>query len=349
MRPRRKPVRRSDTPKPLLTPSQRRDELRVLLRSGWQTKETLMERLGASYPTVWRRLRELEATGEPLEEHEEDGCKRWRLPASAKEHPLHITTAEMIALAFVKNALGFVAGTGIKEDIDTLVGRFAHVLKASDYAHWKNLDRKLFDLNEGAWAHGDGALDVVNDVFTALLHEQRVTLTRSKGAPVKVDPYTLVLYKKGLYLVGWSHEHNMVRSYGLDLVLDVERHPGEPFAYPADFDPASHLDGPFGMIRGPAERVVVRFDPAVRRVVTRRTWHRTQRFREVDGKIEMTLDPHGWEEMVSWVLGFGQKAEVVEPKAMRERVAQAAREMAAMYATSLTDTLPPARSRRPSR
>ncbi len=75
----------------------------------------------------------------------------------------------------------------------------------------------------------------------------------------------------------------------------------------------------------------MRFDPVVRRTVTRRTWHPTQRFRDLDGKLEMTLDPHGWEEMVSWVLGFGEKAEVVEPKAMREKVAKAARGAAALY------------------
>jgi predicted DNA-binding transcriptional regulator YafY len=331
MPPRRQPSRRSDKPKPLLTPSQRRDELRVLLRSGWQSAQSLVERLGVERTTVWRRLRELEATGEPLEQHSEDGRTLWRLPAGPREHPLHITTAEMIALKFVKNALGFVAGTGIKEDLEALVARFSHVLKASDYAHWKNLDRKLYDLNEGAWAHGEEAIDVVNDVFTALLHQHRVTLTRTKGEPVKVEPYTLALYKKGLYLVGLSHEHGAVRTYGLDIVTDVERHPGEPFDYPADFDPAAHLAGPFGMIRGPQERVVVRFDPSMRRVVTRRTWHPTQRFRDVDGKVEMTLDPHGWEEMVSWVLGFGEKAEVVEPPAMRERVAKAARAMAGIY------------------
>jgi predicted DNA-binding transcriptional regulator YafY len=40
----------------------------------------------------------------------------------------------------------------------------------------------------------------------------------------------------------------------------------------------------------------------------------------VDGGIEMTLEPEGTDEMVSWVLGFGGTAEVMEPKGLRERV-----------------------------
>ncbi len=45
----------------------------------------------------------------------------------------------------------------------------------------------------------------------------------------------------------------------------------------------------------------------------------------------MTLDAEGWEEMVSWVLGFGAQAEVIEPKALRERVLKEARGIVARY------------------
>ncbi len=235
-------------PAPTLTPSQRRDELRLLLRGGWQSLAAIMERLQISRITAWRRLREIEAT-EPLESYEDGGFRFWRLPASSREHPLHITTAEMIALAFVRNSLSFLAGTGIKEDLDALIDRFSHVLKAHDYAHWKNIDRKLFDVNEGAYRYDK--IDVVNDLVTALLHECRVTCALRDGTQVKVDPYSLVLYKKGLYLVGFSHKRGEIRKWALDKIEDVTRHPGEPFAYPPGFDPGRYMSGPLGIIRGP--------------------------------------------------------------------------------------------------
>jgi predicted DNA-binding transcriptional regulator YafY len=326
-----RPKKRSPSkPKPLFTPSQRRDELRLLLRTGWQTLSAVTERLDVSRTTAWRRLRELGET-DPLESYEDGGHTYWRLPAAKGDHPLHVTTAEMIALAFVKNALGFVAGTGIKEDLDTLLGRFTHVLKASDFAHWKNLDRKLFDVNEGVHNYAE-KIDVVNDVLTALLYEHRLTFRLRDGRDVKIDPYSIVLYKKGLYLLGFSHSHGQVRSFGLDRVDDATRHPDETFPYPPEFDPAAHVMGPFGLIRGARERVVVWFDEKVRRYVTRRVWHATQSFRDCNGGLEMTLEPDGWEEMVSWVLGFGEKAEVLEPKALREKVAAEARGAAGRYA-----------------
>jgi proteasome accessory factor B len=295
-----------------------------------------MERLGVSRRTAFRRLEEL-GQGDPLECQAQDfegGTRNlWRLPSSAKDHPLHITTSEMVALAFVKNALGFTAGTGIKEDLDELFARLSHALKASDYAHWKNLDRKLFDLNEASFDYGD-KMEVVNDVITALLREERITLTpKGKNAvPVKVDPYSLALYKKGLYVVGKSHKRDDLRTFGLDKIVEVERHAGEHFAYPEDWSPATFFRGPWGIIRKERVDVVVRFHESVRHFVTRRSWHGTQTFAETgDGGIEMRVQPEGVEEMVSWVLGFGANAEVVEPAWLRERVAGELRAAAARY------------------
>jgi predicted DNA-binding transcriptional regulator YafY len=325
--------RKPPAPKPQFTPSQRRDELRVLLRAGWQPLTAIMERLQVSRATAFRRIKELGDT-DPLEYKEEERLSYWHLPAAAREHPLHITTAEMVSLAFVKNALGFMTGTGIKEDLDTLLARFSHALRARDYAHWKNLDRKLFDVNEGVHDYS-AKLDVVNDVLTALLREERITCTLRDGRAVKVEPYTLVLYKKGLYVLGFSHAHGELRSFGLDRIDDVDRHAGDVFPYPEDFEPAKHVTGPFGIIRGARERVVLRFDASVAYYVTRRTWHPTQSFRTIDdarGGIEMTLEPEGTSEMVSWVLSLGGKAEVLAPKGLRERVLAEAREAVARYA-----------------
>jgi predicted DNA-binding transcriptional regulator YafY len=322
----------SAVPKPQYTPSQRRDQLRVLLRAGWQPLTAVMERLGISRATAFRRLKELGDT-EPLESKEEDRLAYWRLPSSSPRDPsvtLNITTAEMVALAFVRNALGFLAGTGIKEDLDTLLDRFSHALKSSDYAHWKNLDRKLYDLNEGVHDYRD-KMDVVNDVVTALLREERITCKLKGGREVRIDPYTLLLYKKGLYVLGFHHGVNEVRKLGLDIIEETTRVAGDTFAYPPDFEPKAALSGPFGMIAGPLEHVVIRFDRRMYRYVTRRMWHATQSFRNVGGEIEMTLDPHGTKEIVSWVMSFGSMAQVLEPAALREEVARELRAAAAKY------------------
>ena len=63
------------------------------------------------------------------------------------------------------------------------------------------------------------------------------------------------------------------------------------------------------------------FDEKVARYVQRRMWHPTQRFKKVAGGVEMTMQARGTTEIVSWVLGFGDKARVVAPDGLREAVA----------------------------
>jgi hypothetical protein len=46
---------------------------------------------------------------------------------------------------------------------------------------------------------------------------------------------------------------------------------------------------------------------AVASYIQRRQWHPSQRLRRVDAGIEMTMDLRGTTELVSWVLGFGER------------------------------------------
>ena len=294
----------------------RHEALKTLLRTGWKSLDEIVARSHASRASVFRDLAVI-GEEEPLERETVDERICYRLPA--REEMLRVTTAQMVSLAFALNAMSFLAGTGIKEDLDDIVEQIAHVLKKSDYAHWKNLDRKLFDVNEMAYDYGD-KLDVVNDVVTALLREERITCTMKDGRALVIDPYTLVLYKKGLYVLGHSHTHGEVRTIGLDKIDDATRVAGDRFDYPKDFHPEKHLRGPFGIIRGPRQHVKLRFDSKVAYFATRRRVHETKRHREVDGGIELEMEPEGIEEMLGWVLSFGGTAEVVEPKALREKV-----------------------------
>jgi len=317
----KKPTRPSAPKKPARSPNRlaqlrRHEALKTLLRSGWKNLDEIVARSSASRASVFRDLAVI-GEEEPLEKEEIEGRNCYRLPA--RPEMLRVTTAQMVSLAFALNAMSFLTGTGIKEDLDEIVTQIAHVLKKSDYAHWKNLDRKLFDVNEMAYDYGD-KLDVVNDVVTALLREERITLLMKDGRTLKVDPYTLVLYKKGLYVLGHSHTHGEVRTIGLDKIDDTERVAGDRFDYPKGFHPEKHLRGPFGIIRGPREHVKLRFDSKVAYFATRRAVHATKRHREVEGGVELEMDPDGIEEMLGWVLSFGGTVEAVEPKSLRTKV-----------------------------
>ena len=316
-------------------PAARLHELRTLLDGEGVTIYDVAERFKVSARTALRYIQALQRAGEPLYEETSGKRKVWRLMPTARRQTITLTTAQMVALFLSRRVFDFLAGTGFKEDLDDVFAKLEATLRRKDFAAVRNLDRKVFDVNEARHLY-EGRIEDVNDIMTALLREERLRVTHqgvSGGRKTFVlDPYTLLVYKKGLYLAGRSEGHaGEIRTFALDGFRDVQWLRGQKFEYPSDFRPEQLTEGAFGLIRGTeVTRVRIWFDEKVSRYVQRRMWHPTQRFRQVEGGVELTMDVRGTTELVSWVLGFGDKARVDEPVRLREQVAvDAARAAAA--------------------
>src|SRR5437764_3523898 len=228
-------------------------EVRGLLNSGeGASVYDIAERFAVSVRTAIRYIRALQVAGEPLYEEVADRRKVWRLMASARQQTITLTTSQMVALFLSRRVFDFLAGTGFKEDLDEVFARLEATLKRKDFAAARNLDRKVFDVNEARHLY-EGRLEDVNDIITALLREERLRVTHEGvGGGRKtflLDPYTLLVYKKGLYLAGFSHQHNAIRAFALDGFREVEWRKGDRFDYPADFRPEQLTEGAFGLIR----------------------------------------------------------------------------------------------------
>src|SRR4051812_26077032 len=316
-------------------PAARLLEVRAALdAAGGLSVHDIAERFDVSLRTAIRYVDALRKAGEPLYDETVGKRKVWRLMPTARRGSITMTTSQMVALFLSRRVFDFLAGTGFKEDLDEVFAKLEATLKRKDFAAVRNLDRKVFDVNEARHIY-EGRLDDVNDIITALLREERLRVTHegvSGGRKTFVlEPYTLLVYKKGLYLAGFSHQHQEIRTFALDGFREVDWLKGDRFEYPADYRPEQLTEGAFGLFRGEPTRVRIVFDPKVARYVQRRQWHPTQRFRSVHGAVEMTMDLRGTVEVVSWVLGFGDKAQVLEPAALRDAVAAEVAGMSRAY------------------
>jgi len=285
------------------------------------------ERFRTSPRTALRYIQALARAGEPLYEEMSGKRKVWRLMTTARRQSITLTTAQMVALYLSRRVFDFLAGTGFKEDLDDVFAKLEATLRRKDFGAARHLDRKVFDVNEARHLY-EGRIEDVNDIVTALLREERLRVTHEGVGGGKktfvLEPYTLLVYKKGLYLAGKSEGHGgEIRTFALDGFREVEWLRGQTFAYPADYRPERITEGAFGLIRGTeVTRVRIWFDDKVARYVQRRMWHPTQRFRRAAGGVELTMDVRGTTEIVSWVLGFGDKARVLAPAALRDDVAR---------------------------
>jgi proteasome accessory factor B len=317
-------VRRDPDARSPYAPAQRLYKVRALLNTATGASiYELAERLEVSVRTALRYLEALRAAGEPIYEERDGKRKVWRLMPTARHQTITLTTSQMLSLFLSRRVFDFLAGTGFKEDLDDIFDKLEATLKRRDFVAARNLDRKIYDVNEAPHRYA-GRIEHVNEILTALLHEERLSVTHesvSRGDKTfLLAPYTLVVYKKGLYLAGWSEAHGGIRTFALDAFRDVEWRRGDGFDYPADWDPARKFEGAFGIIGGEAVQVRIRFTERVARYLERRTWHPTQRLRKTKGGVEMTMEVNGTTELRSWILGFGDQAEVLEPAGLREEL-----------------------------
>lgn len=83
--------------------------------------------------------------------------------------------------------------------------------------------------------------------------------------------------------------------------------------------------------QGPNE-VVIHFASEVARSVAETNWHRTQKSEYLlDGRLEFRVAVDGLEEIISWILGFGDLAVVLQPPELRDRLRRQAENMVRNY------------------
>ena len=316
-------------------PSARLHEVRAMLdRQAGATLYDIAEALGVSRLTAYRYVRALEASGEPLFEELRGRRKVWRLMPTAGRNTITINTGQLVALALERRIAGFLDGTGLGDGLDEVLDRLKRTLGARDAGLVRNLDRKIFDVNEAPRDYR-GRADDVNELLTALLREERLECRHARVGQGKktflLDPYSMFIYRKGLYVAGYSHTHGEIRDFALDSLKKVEWRRGDKFRYPDDYHPSQLAEGRFGILGGPPARVRIFFTEKVEYYVRRRRRHPTQKIRRVPGGIELTMEVRGTVELKSWVLGYGEQAEVLEPETLRREMASELRKAAARY------------------
>jgi predicted DNA-binding transcriptional regulator YafY len=162
-----------------------------------------------------------------------------------------------------------------------------------------------------------------------------------------VSPYRLHFHRRSWYLIGRSSLHREVRTFNIGRILDAEI-VDSTYQVPKRFSLDRHFGDAWNMIREPDQRdeVIIRFQPQVATNVAEVRWHKTQRtVWNDDGTLDFHVSVEGLREIVWWVLGYGEQAEVLEPPELRAEMKRRITSMQQTYATKSAATKP-AKSKR---
>ncbi|AAR33805.1 transcriptional regulator [Geobacter sulfurreducens] len=312
------------------------DLIRLIEARHGVTIAEMAEETGVDRRTIHRDLAAIHEAGYPLISDWEDGRKVYRFITRFRDvPPITFTLQELVALSFFRTQLHFLDGTPFREDLDAVFRKVSSVLPPRYAAHMERIAEVSVPLLQGRRDYsrvGDG----LRSLRDALIYQYRVRLSyqaKGQGRPAlyEVDPYTLVFYKGGLYLVGYAHNRRALRTFAAERITAVEV-TRDRFEIPDDYRPSERLRDAFGIVEEEPLSVAIRFSPELAHTVRDRIWHPTQQVRmESDGACILSFTAGGRMEIIAWVLSYGAHAEVLSPPDLRAEVARVAAAVAARY------------------
>jgi len=122
--------------------------------------------------------------------------------------------------------------------------------------------------------------------------------------------------------------HKSIRTFKLNRIKELKIL-DKCFLGGEDFDLYDYLGRAWAMIpEGRIYNIKLRFLPKVPENVTEVQWHTTQKVaRNSDGSATVEFRVNGPGEITWWILGYGDQVQVLAPKALRNKVLQAAKNM----------------------
>lgn len=175
---------------------------------------------------------------------------------------------------------------------------------------------------------GAGGRDLsqrLSKVETAIFRRKTIlfdyyTIGRDAEEKRKVDPYHL-LYRGGqFYLIGYSHERDDVRVFRVSRIrgkVGYSSKAEHDFNRPEEFDPRVYATRTDWQLGDPVGRAQIWLSDRIDWLAQRHFGHAGD-VREIAGGVEFETDYADSRQMVSWVLGLGEQARIMEPPELVE-------------------------------
>lgn len=181
------------------------------------------------------------------------------------------------------------------------------------------------------------ALEKLRGLRSAIIARQTVRFRyharRSQSGELdtarEVDPYAIAFMSGAWYVTGHDHLRHAHRTFRLDRIESFSVL-SKTFIRPKDFHPERRDDDRQLVVR-------VLLDPeAARWAQEARPYYWVEEIERPDGLL-MTLRVRQLDDIVGWILSWGRQARVLEPEALKQRLAEEARQVRQLYSTEGTD------------
>ena len=290
-----------------------------------KTVAELADELDCNPRTVYRDLEALQAAGFPFYTDRVDGKNLWSLLDTLKHHiPIPFTLTELLAIYFSRDMLKFLQNTAFHESLESLFEKIKTTIPAESKKYLDTV-QQTFQVSLKQFKEYGKYREILNTIKDAALNRKTVemvyfTMGRKKKVRRRVDPYRILFFNGTFYVIGYCHLRKDVRTFALERIKMLTT-TDESFSVPEDFRLEDYMGSGFGVIGGRPEKIKIWFSPDIAGYIKEKTWHESQVInQQPDGSIIFEADMAITEELVSWVMSWGSKAEVLEPKSLQDQI-----------------------------
>jgi predicted DNA-binding transcriptional regulator YafY len=148
----------------------------------------------------------------------------------------------------------------------------------------------------------------------------------------KFSPYRLLLHDRHWFLVGRSTLHRRIEVIGVPWVRKLIL-TDDQYEIPPRFNLERFLAQAWGVDRNPVRyRIWLRFSAQVAPELIDTVWHRSQKMSILaDGRVDLYFVVDGVDEILRWVLGFGDQVEVLAPSELKARLFEVSLDVARLH------------------
>jgi predicted DNA-binding transcriptional regulator YafY len=317
----------------------------LLSRREGVTKNELAEHLEITRRSVDRLIALLEELDFPIydEEIPFEKEKRWKLVDTyVTKLPnicvpnVQLTLSEIISLYLVKGETRLFRGTEIQKNVDSAFSKLSMFMPKGLFQHLAKI-RTLFVPSSKLAKDYSGKEELIDELRKAIIQRNICSIRYHsfRDDQVKeydIEPLHFFEDNGGLYIFTNIPSYGEIRTLAVERIHDLKV-TNATFDYPSDFDAEEFLSSTFGIIRDRRISVKIRFASDIAKYIRERTWAPGQRITENggDGSIVLEMDVWGWLDVKRWVLSYGPKAQVLEPKELRDEIADELKTAAAGY------------------
>ena len=287
--------------------------LSILLQRDKITAPELAEQFEVSRRTIQRDIESLCQAGIPIATAQGTGGGISILEGYRVDRTV-LTTPEMQAILAGLQSLDSVSGTR----------RYAQLMEKLSAGSTGRDSHILIDLS--SW-YKTSLSPKIEAIHSAIRQHQTIRFTYfspRETAVRTIEPYDLVFQWSSWYVWGWCRTRQDFRLFKLNRMTDLAL--GEPFTPRPAPVPELLAERIF-----PAKyQVTVLFDPACR-------WRLVEEYgpdsftAQPDGRLRFTWGFPDADSIISWVLTFGEGAELTGPEELRQRLADLTATLARRY------------------